>query len=187
VVVVDAPATGHSLQYLRMPQAARDTFGTGLVQREAARVTDLLHDAKTTAVHLVTLAEDMPIGETLETHAQLTDELRLPLGHVIVNRLHERRFDLDDLDALRRAAVAGPPREEAILQAVAERAREEEGWAAINAEQLARLEAAIGNDHLVRIPYLFAEEFGSAEVETVSQTLEASTPGMDGDRQKATR
>ena len=36
-VVVDAPATGHSLQYLRMPQAARETFGTGLVQREAPR------------------------------------------------------------------------------------------------------------------------------------------------------
>ena len=42
VVVVDAPATGHGLQYLRMPQAARDTFGAGLVQREARRVVELL-------------------------------------------------------------------------------------------------------------------------------------------------
>ena len=36
---------GHSLQYLRMPQAARDTFGAGLVQREATKVVDLLQDA----------------------------------------------------------------------------------------------------------------------------------------------
>src|SRR5207249_7691727 len=36
-IVVDAPATGHSLQYLRMPQAARETFGAGLVQRGRAR------------------------------------------------------------------------------------------------------------------------------------------------------
>src|SRR5881396_805241 len=70
-VVVDAPATGHSLQYLRMPQAARETFGAGLVQREAAKVVDLLRDARTTAVHLVTLAEEMPVAETLETYAQL--------------------------------------------------------------------------------------------------------------------
>src|SRR5213076_1178072 len=77
-VVVDAPATGHSLQYLRMPQAARDTFGAGLVQREAAKVVDLLRDARTTAVHLVTLAEEMPVAETLETYAQLKDPLAMP-------------------------------------------------------------------------------------------------------------
>src|SRR5213594_1154720 len=90
-VVVDAPATGHSLQYLRMPQAARDTFGAGLVQREAAKVVELLRDARTTAVHLVTLAEEMRVAETLETHAQLKDPLEMPVGSVIVNRVHHRR------------------------------------------------------------------------------------------------
>src|SRR5207244_2169710 len=69
-VVVDAPATGHSVQYLRMPQAARDTFGAGLVQREAAKVVELLRDPRTTAVHLVTLAEEMPFAATLETYAE---------------------------------------------------------------------------------------------------------------------
>jgi anion-transporting ArsA/GET3 family ATPase len=44
LVVVDAPASGHSLQYLRMPRAARDTFGAGLVRREAARVEALLEN-----------------------------------------------------------------------------------------------------------------------------------------------
>src|SRR5207247_1351982 len=65
-LVVDAPATGHSLQYLRMPQAARETFGAGLVQREATKITELLRDRRATAVHLVTLAEEMPVIETLE-------------------------------------------------------------------------------------------------------------------------
>src|SRR4029453_18793321 len=64
-IVVDAPATGHSLQYLRMPQAARDTFGAGLVQREAAKIVGLLQDPASTAVHLVTLAEEMAGGEAL--------------------------------------------------------------------------------------------------------------------------
>src|SRR4029077_15239002 len=66
---VDAPATGHSLQYLRMPQAARETFGAGLVQREATKITDLLRDRRTTAVHLVTLAEEMAVAEPLEEQA----------------------------------------------------------------------------------------------------------------------
>src|SRR5438874_3717694 len=91
-IVVDAPATGHSLQYLRMPQAAREAFGAGLVQREATKITGLLRDRRTTAIHLVTLAEEMPVTETLETRTQLVETLGLPLGFVIVNRVHRRRF-----------------------------------------------------------------------------------------------
>src|SRR5262249_42554386 len=112
VIVVDAPATGHSLQYLRMPQAARDTFGPGLVQREAAKIVDLLQDAGTTAVHLVTLAEEMPVAETLETSAQLRDTLKMPPGWVVVNRLHRRRFSPELITALETAAAGarpGPP------------------------------------------------------------------------------
>src|SRR5438876_1151261 len=72
-IVVDAPATGHSLQYLRMPQAARETFGAGLVQREASKITELLRDRRATAVHLVTLAEEMPVIEALEVVVTLRE------------------------------------------------------------------------------------------------------------------
>jgi anion-transporting ArsA/GET3 family ATPase len=171
-VVVDAPATGHGLQYLRMPQAARDTFGAGLVQREAARVVDLLQDARTTAVHLVTLAEDMPVTEALEAHAQITGPLGLPAGAVIVNRVHGRRFGPDVLGALQRGAAAATGEERALLRALADRAVEETSWADINAQHLERLRTALGPQSLVALPYLFAEEFGDAEVATLSQRLE---------------
>ena len=175
-VVVDAPATGHSLQYLRMPQAARETFGAGLVQREATRITELLRDPRATAVHLVTLAEEMPVIETLEMQAQLTGALQLPLGWVIVNRLHRRRFDPAAVARLRAAAkTAGPER--ALLHCVAERAAEESGWSDINAASLARLRASIGDAPLVELPFLFVEEFGRAELEQVARLLEAAMTG----------
>lgn len=177
-IVVDAPATGHSLQYLRMPQAAQETFGAGLVQREAARVTALLRDASTTAVHLVTLGEDMPVSETLETYEQLTSDLQLPLGRVIVNRLHERRYPAEVIDTLRAASSEGPDRIRALLASVAERAAEESGWAEINAEHVARLERVVGAEAVVRVPYLFAEEFGSAQIDAVAAVLaDALEPG----------
>src|SRR5437867_8913262 len=113
-IVVDAPATGHSLQYLRMPQAAREAFGAGLVQREAAKITGLLRDRKTTAIHLVTLAEEMPVTETLETRTQLVEGLGLPLGFVIVNRMHRRHFSPAVLERLR-AATATSAAERALL------------------------------------------------------------------------
>src|SRR5437016_13341366 len=108
-----------------MPQAARETFGAGLVQREASKITELLRDRRATAVHLVTLAEEMPVIETLEMRAQLTGALGLPLGYVIVNRLHRRRFDPAAVDRLRAAAKTAPGPEQALLRCVVERAAEE--------------------------------------------------------------
>jgi anion-transporting ArsA/GET3 family ATPase len=169
-VVVDAPATGHGLQYLRMPQAARETFGAGIVQREAARVVELLQDARTTAVHLVTLGEDMPVTEALEAYTQLTGPLGLPVGTVIVNRVHQGRFEPDVLATLERAAATVASEERALLRAVAERAVEETSWATINTQQLARLRAALGTP-VVELPYLFAEEFGEAEIATLTRVL----------------
>lgn len=175
-VVVDAPATGHSLQYLRMPQAARDTFGAGLVQREADKIVSLLTDRRTTAVHLVTLAEEMPVAETLEMRAQLQD-LKMPLGHVIVNRLHRRRFEAAVLDRLRQASTAAPEAERALLACVAERATEESGWASINTANLERLAAGAEQAPLIELPFLFVEEFGAAELDTLSHLIET---GMEG-------
>jgi anion-transporting ArsA/GET3 family ATPase len=175
-VVVDAPASGHSLQYLRMPQAASETFGVGLVQREAARITALLRDPRTTAVHLVTLAEDMPVTETLETRAQLVDALRLPLGHVVVNRLHRRRFAPATVARLREHEAA-PAGTRPLLAAVAECATEESGWADINATNLARLRAGIGDAPLVELPFLFSEEFGREEQTDLARLLEEGMAG----------
>jgi anion-transporting ArsA/GET3 family ATPase len=174
-IVVDAPATGHSLQYLRMPQAARDTFGPGLVQREAAKIADLLQDAGSTAVHLVTLAEEMPVAETLETCAQLRDTLKMPLGWVVANRLHRRRFPPDLIAALEAAGAAKPER--ALLACVAERAAEESGWAAINQANLERLRGGIVDAPLLELPFVFVEEFGREQLEELSTVLEAALGG----------
>jgi anion-transporting ArsA/GET3 family ATPase len=151
-VVVDAPATGHSLQYLRMPQAARDTFGAGLVQREASRVVDLLQDPRTTAVHIVTLAEEMPVAEALETYTQLNAQLKLPVGWVVANRVRHRQFAEATVHALRAAAARRDGERGELLDAVAARGEEENGWAAINAQNLARLRAGVGSTAVVELP-----------------------------------
>src|SRR5262249_45844351 len=178
-IVVDAPATGHSLQYLRMPQAARDTFGAGLVQREAAKIVGLLQAAATTAVHLVTLAGEMPIAETLETSEQLRNVLHMPLGWVVVNRLHRRSFPAEVVAALD-AAAASHAAERPLLACVAERATEESRWAAINQGHLARRRDGGGAAHLIGRPFLFVEELGAEQLAQLSAALEAAlaTPAV---------
>jgi anion-transporting ArsA/GET3 family ATPase len=167
-IVVDAPATGHSLQYLRMPQAAATAFGPGLVRREALRVTSLLQDPVRTVVCPVTTAEEMPVNETLEMYAQLRDTLAMPLGALFVNRVHAAPLAPDEVPA-------APAEAPALVADVLRCAREEAGWTAINRRYLARLREAVAMP-IVELPFLFAEEFGLAEVRAL---LTAATPRLE--------
>jgi anion-transporting ArsA/GET3 family ATPase len=173
-VIVDAPASGHSLELLRMPEAARETFGAGLVQREATKIVELLRDPERTAVHMVTLAEETPVAETLETRAQLIGKLGMPPGLVVVNRVHSRRFAAEVVSRVR-AAVAAAGGERVLLEGVADCAAEESGWTELQAGHLARLRGGLDGAPPVELPFLFTEEFGRAEVERLSDILETAT------------
>jgi anion-transporting ArsA/GET3 family ATPase len=177
VVVVDAPASGHSLELLRMPEAARETFGTGLVQREATKIVEFLRDAKQTVVHMVTLAEETPVAETLETRAQLVGRLGMPPGLVVVNRVHSRRFAAPVIARVRAAMAAAAGSERVLLEGVADCAAEESGWTELQAGHLSRLRAGLDGAPPVELPFLFTEEFGRREVETLSEILEEAATG----------
>jgi anion-transporting ArsA/GET3 family ATPase len=171
LVLMDAPATGHSLQYLRMPAAAVETFGAGLVQREARRLVDLLTDPARTAVNLVTTAEEMPVNETIGMYRQLCDELHMPAGYLFVNRVHDQDFADADVERVRRAAKRmKKDRERDILSEVATRAAEEAGWTRLNARYRERLAKEVPLPAL-ELPHLFAEEFGDAEVKRLGRLL----------------
>ena len=171
LVIFDAPATGHSLQYLRMPHAAHDAFGAGLVGRESQRIVDLLTDARRTAVNLVTTAEEMPVNETLEMYEQVGGQLHMPLGVLFVNRVHHSEFTSADLEAIApRLDSLADPLERAIAQETLNRGREEVGWSAINHTYLEQLRHAVEMP-LVEIPFAFAEEFGAPQVQAVAMAI----------------
>lgn len=173
LVIVDCPATGHSLQYLRMPRTAYETFTTGLVHREARRVWELLCDPVKTAVFIVSTAEEMPVKETLEISRQLAGDLGLPREWIFVNRFHMAGFAQAEID---RAASPGSRRlssaESALAREVMRRAREELSWSEINETHRRRLELESGC-RLVLLPYLFREEFGLKDVEELANHIEA--------------
>ncbi|HYD49219.1 MAG TPA: ArsA-related P-loop ATPase [Terriglobales bacterium] len=176
LVVLDAPATGHSLQYLGMPRAAHSVFRAGLVGNESQRLMDLLSDPERCAVNLVTTAEEMPVNETLEMYERLRGELAMPLGWLFVNRVHHVEWTGADLAEVERVAAETRVKSERdLLQETISRAREEQGWAAINAEYLNRLRGSIAMP-LIEIPYEFAEEFGAAEVQRIAAVMRAAQP-----------
>jgi anion-transporting ArsA/GET3 family ATPase len=84
-VVLDAPPTGRVVSFLDVTKAMADLAKSGPIHSQAAGVVEVLH-SDLTAVHLVTLLEDLPVTETLETVDELS-AAGFPTGALIVNRV----------------------------------------------------------------------------------------------------
>lgn len=173
LVIVDAPATGHSLQYLRMPEAAAEAFPVGLVHREAKRVLSLLRDPAATAVVMVSTAEDMPTNETLDIQRGLL-ALRMHAALLVINQVHCAPATRAELAALRAGLGSAKASEtDRLCAAVLARAEEEASWAEINEANVQRLAQAVPVPQ-VELPYLFGEEFGPVQVRTLAAHLAAT-------------
>jgi anion-transporting ArsA/GET3 family ATPase len=100
VVVMDAPATGHAVSFLQVPQVLLDTVSSGPLWSEAKWMRDLLVDPKATSAVLVSLPEEMPVNETLELEEALRKKVKVPTALVVLNGYIGPRFDERDLAAL---------------------------------------------------------------------------------------
>jgi anion-transporting ArsA/GET3 family ATPase len=136
VVILDAPATGHGLDMLRVPKVIVEIVPPGLLRRDAERAWAMFRDPTASGVVLVTLPEEMPTTETLELAAALRDELGLPIAQVVVNCVLPPLFSKEERAALEAAKAFKPSsRGEAALVAAASRSVRER----VQAESLARL------------------------------------------------
>ncbi|MEU8525210.1 MULTISPECIES: ArsA family ATPase [Streptomyces] len=98
-VVMDAPPTGRITRFLNVNDEVAGLARIGPIHNQAQAVMRFLKSPDT-AVHLVTLLEEMPVQETADGIAELRDA-ELPVGAVIVNMV--RPHVLDE-DAVRAAA-----------------------------------------------------------------------------------
>lgn len=112
-IVLDAPPTGRIARFLNVNSEVAGLAKVGRIRRQADAIMTLMRSQRT-AVHLVTLLEEMPVQETQDA----IEELRaadLPVGSVIVNRRHR-----SPLDAAAQAAVAdGQLSAEAVVDGLA--------------------------------------------------------------------
>ncbi|GBQ03014.1 ATPase [Streptomyces spongiicola] len=100
-VVMDAPPTGRITRFLNVNDEVAGLAKIGPIHHQAQAVMRVLKSAET-AVHLVTLLEEMPVQETADGIAELR-AADLPTGMVIVNMV--RPHVLDE-EAVRSAGTA---------------------------------------------------------------------------------
>ncbi len=175
LVVVDAVASGHVIAQLDSPRAIRDLVQVGRVREQTQWMSELLASPEVTALNVVTSAEEMPIAETIDLVARARNELDVPLGVVVVNRLLPEPFNRDDEPVL--AALRAAPATDvlearagtgagAVLDAVAlasslRRSR---------VPHLARLRETVDLP-LVNLPYLFSRDHGVRAIHELADAL----------------
>jgi len=102
-VVLDAPPTGRIVRFLGVNTAVTSLARVGPVNRHAAAIMDLITSPRT-AVHIVTVLEEMPVQEAADTVAAL-EKAKIPVGAVVVNQIRRPQLGVRDLAAARRGRL----------------------------------------------------------------------------------
>jgi hypothetical protein len=170
LVIVDAPATGHGVAIMRTPKTFADIARVGPVAQQGRAIHRTVVDRDHTGVLAVALPEEMPVNETVMLRDELRGALGMGIDRVVVNALYPQRFGPRHRAALARALdTAGDVVERAALRA----ALSEQARAAVQREQVARLEEELGME-AVALPFLFEPELGREQLESLSHELEAA-------------
>ncbi len=175
LVIVDSPAAGHGVGILRTPRMFAEIARVGPIAHQARTIAATIADHEFTAVAAVATAEEMPVSETLWLRDALAED-EIPLDAVIVNALYPERFSDAERTRLQRARAKAksPLANVALGAALSEHAR-----ARTQAEQLQRLRDGLGRE-LVALPYLFAEQIGHPELESLADALDAGLSALPG-------
>lgn len=102
-VVVDSPATGHGLGLLSMAGVVARMFPVGPISAEARAVDAFVKDPTKVSVVLVSLAEELPVTETLELRKELTSR-DINVAATIMNGLLVDRFSAAEARAVSKLA-----------------------------------------------------------------------------------
>jgi hypothetical protein len=166
-LVLDAPAAGHAVSFLDAARVLHDTVKVGPIHHQAVEVLAMLRDPARTQIMLVTLAEETPINELIETAYRLEDQLRVALGPVIVNGVLPSLTDIDRDPAELINVSHVPPAQLSTLRSAGR-------WWTTRYErqraEIARLAEALPLPQ-IELPHIFGPTIGSRESIELSESL----------------
>ena len=176
-VVLDAPPTGRIGPFLNVTTETARLAKVGPIKTQSEGVAALLR-SPITAVHVVTLLEEMPVQETIDAVADLA-KLRIPVGRVIVNgaRRPVLAGRVTQAELRRGLAAAGLPTDRATVVGLHAEARDQLTRHAL--EESLRTDLVELGLPLVELP-LLADGVDRAGLDTLAEALAAvGTPAAD--------
>lgn len=181
-VIFDGPTTGHSLFYLEISQLFVDILKAGFFARDAKKVIDSIIDPDKTCFNVVTLAEEMPVNETVDLLRNARATLDIPLGYIFINAIqpsvfgaiegvgseHEglEKLKADETGSAGLADFLGSP---GAVDALLETAAFQSERSEINRRQIKRL-----TEHPMRfmkIPFIYSKNFDLNTIDGIAETI----------------
>jgi anion-transporting ArsA/GET3 family ATPase len=169
LLILDAPAAGHAVTFLMSARGLLDAVSVGPIRAQAADVIELLSDPARCQVMLVTLPEETPVNEVVETAFKLEDRVGVSLAPVVVNGMYPVIDGLDE-DPAAVAAAAGVQLSAADVSALAGAAEFRRLRQQLQAEQVARLADALPLPQ-IPLPFLFTTELRLGEVDRLADAM----------------
>ncbi|MFC4908925.1 ArsA-related P-loop ATPase [Actinomadura gamaensis] len=166
-VVMDAPPTGRITKFLNVNDEVSGLAKVGPIRNHADTVMKVVRSPET-AVHFVTLLEEMPVQETMDGIHDLR-EAGLPVGGVIVNMEHQPVLPPDALAA----AAAGELDAEEIVRGVKAAGLEQD------AERIGAVLTAEAGEHARRTALQAREKERLEGLDLPRYTLPLLPDGMD--------
>ena len=169
VIIFDAPATGHARLMLHAPQAMQTTVPPGPLRQNARLIQKLLTDMERTALHLVTIPEEMPINEAIELEQAARESLGIHLGTTFINQGIPALCD-EDLKQLKSTTLPGEwTALKEVLETHALQSRDE--------KQLLQELPAKMLDNALHIPQIIDQKNNRQTIEAIADLLEAASHG----------
>lgn len=108
-VIVDAPATGHGIGMMRVPEVVKNAVRIGPLKTKSERILNLVRDPKKTSIWMATLPEDLPVTETTEMREKLIKEVQVHLGPILVNGIWPDLVSSETIKDMKAKKLAYPP------------------------------------------------------------------------------
>ncbi len=184
LIILDAPAAGHAVSFLLSPRGLLDAVKVGPVNKQASDVVRLLSDPARCQVLLVTIPEETPVNELVDTAYAIEDKVGVALGPVIVNGCY------DPLHGGAQASIDGVCLDAQVLDRfVSDReagdlvraAAFREERHALQVEQAERLSQMLPLPQ-IPLPFLFTAEIHRHELDVLAASLTRGVSSLPGPR-----
>lgn len=177
VIIVDAPAAGHAITFLQSARGLVDAVQVGPINTQARDVLGLLTDPNRCRVMLVTLGEETPVNELIDTAYRLEEDIGVHLTPVVVNAEleHIDGLDVDPREAAKEAGVKLRRGEGPAMAAAAAFRRERRALQVAQAERLAEA-LPLPQIHL---PFCFDADIGPTQLDRLADAMLAGIAAID--------
>ncbi|MCA1841284.1 MAG: ArsA family ATPase [Actinomycetota bacterium] len=186
IIVLDTPAAGHAVSMLRSPEGFLHAVPVGPLANHSRQVLEWLQDPDQVSIHLASMAEEMPVNETIETTKLLEDKLGMDVAAIYINMLYPP-ISSDPAIASQIDAIDSQASLVETFKASGGKITSKSGAQLFDAlafyearrsmQQAYRTKLVDSLSYTAKIadlPFLFCDGFGLKELETLADTIEAS-------------